>query len=167
MRIDEIYRLLEDPEDGTFAGVKFSSASSQKLLDFTERNDVPNPTPVGKHHITLLFSRVPLPNYKPIGKLKKPLTVIPIDVKLWGEADEKVLVVVLDAPALVNRHKKLMTQHPEAIWEHDEYIPHVTLSYDAGDYDINRLDIKKLGSLTVFEEYKEDIEPDWDQGIHK
>ena len=161
MRIDEIVKLVEAPEDGTFAGVRFDNESVQKLKDFSEDNNIPNQTPIEDYHATLLFSKVPVPEYQPQGKLRTPLTATPNDVKIWGEDEEKALVVTLMCPKLVARHEQLMKQHPNATYDHDEYIPHVTLSYNVGDFDTNSLDISKLGELVIDEEYGDDIDPDW------
>ena len=161
MRIDEIYKLLEAPEDGTFAGVRFDNASADKLRNFTHDNNIPNPVPIEDFHSTLLFSHNPIPNYQPHGKLRTPLTAEPNDVKIWGEDDEKCLVVTLNCPKLVARHEQLMKQHPEATWDHPEYIPHVTLSYNVGDFDPHSIDVSQIGTLTIDEEYGDDIDPDW------
>lgn len=165
MRLSEITKLFEAPEDGTFAGVKFSDASVQELKAFSDKNNIPNPTPPEEYHSTLLFSHTPLPDYTPWGTYKQVLTAIPKDVKIWGEDDEKTLVIVLDAPGLVKRHKYLMSKHPEATWDHDEFIPHVTLSYDAGDFDLNSLDVSDIGPLEFVEEYSSDIEADWEKNL--
>lgn len=161
MRLDEILKLIEAPEDGTFVGVKFLPADAQKLESFSIENQVPNPNPATKMHITLLFSTNPIPDYKPYGQYKSGLTATPKDVKIWGEDEEKVLVLILESPQLVKRHQYLMKKHPNAKWDFPEYIPHVTLSYDVGDFDPKVLDISKLGKLTLVEEYGEDIDPEY------
>lgn len=165
MRIDEITKLFEAPEDGTFAGVRFSDASVQALKEFADANQIPNQTPTEDYHSTLLFSHTPLPDYEPHGAYKSALTAIPKDATIFGEGDEKALVIVLDAPGLVKRHKYLMNKHPEATWDHDEYIPHVTLSYNAGDFDPNSLNVADIGPLEFVEEYGDDIEPDWEKNL--
>jgi len=162
MRIDEIL-LREAPEDGTYAGVRFYSDDVKKLEAFVAENNIPNPLPSEDYHSTLLFSKVPVPDYKPHGMYKQSLTAMPKDVKLWGEDEEKALVIILDCPQLVKRHEYLMKKHPEATWDHPAYIPHVTLSYDAGDFDISKLNVKDIGMLSIVEEYGDDIVPDWEK----
>lgn len=165
MRINEILRLNEAPEDGTFAGVKFSDVSVQTLKRFADANKIPNQVPAEDYHSTLLFSHVPLPDYEPRGAYKAALTAMPKYATIFGEGDEKALVIVLNSPALVKRHKYLMSEHPEATWDHAEFIPHVTLSYDAGDFDPNRLNVTNIGMLEFVEEYVSDIEPDWEKNL--
>lgn len=165
MRINEILKLNEAPEDGTFAGVRFDDASIRALKKFADANKIPNQTPAEDYHSTLLFSKVPIKDYEAWGGYKSALTAIPKDVTIFGEGDEKALVIVLDAPGLVKRHKYLMSKHPEATWDHDEFIPHVTLSYDSGDFDPNSLDVSQIGPLSFVEEYSNDIEPDWEKNL--
>lgn len=165
MLIDEITKITEAPEDGTFAGTRFDDMSVQELTRFAAENNIPNQVPPEDLHSTLLFSHMPLPDYKPRGMYKAALTAIPKDVKLWGDDEEKALVIILDSPGLVRRHKYLMDKHPEATWDHNEFIPHVTLSYDVGNFDISTLDVRKIGVLQFVEEYKDDIEPDWEKKL--
>lgn len=165
MRLDEILKLFEAPEDGTFAGVHFDDHSVNALQQFVDDNQIPNQTPPDKYHATLLFSKVPIKGYEPHGAYKQALTATPKDVTIFGEGDEKALVIVLNAPELVKRHKYLMNKHPEATWDYDEYIPHVTLSYNAGDFNIGTLNVADIGPLSIIEEYGADIEPDWEKNL--
>ena len=108
MRLNEILKLFEAPEDGTFAGVRFTEQDAQRLEQFAIDNQIPNPNRASKMHVTLLFSKVPVPDYEPYGTYGSGLTATPKDVKIWGDEEEKVLVVLLDCPKLVKRHKQLM-----------------------------------------------------------
>lgn len=161
MRIDEITKLTEAPEDGTFAGLRFYAQDAQRLEQFALDNEIPNPEPADKLHVTLLFSKNPIPDYKPWGLLKKGMFATPSEARIFGEGDERALVIVLDSPDIVNRHNQLMKKHKEATYDHDEYIPHVTLSYNAGDFDPETLDTSSLSMLTLVEEYGDDIDPNW------
>ena len=49
-------------------------------------------------------------------------------------------------------------QKYDLTYSYDEYIPHITLSYDIGDFDISKLNVKDLPSnFTINTEYKEDL----------
>lgn len=161
MRIDEIVNLREAPEDGTFAGLHLYKQDAQKLHQFALDNKIPNPEPVDRLHVTLLFSRVVIADYEPWGLLKKGMFAMPVEARIFGEGDERALVIVLDSPDIVNRHNQLMAKHKEATWDHDDYIPHVTLSYNAGDFDPKTLDVSSIGMITLVEEYTNDIDPGW------
>ena len=86
-------------------------------------------------------------------------TAEPLKFHIFETADKKrALVVVLKSEYLVNRHKELMTNY-NLTYDFDEYIPHITLSYDIGNFDISKLDIKDLPSnFTINTEYKEDLD---------
>ena len=161
MRIDEIVNLTEAPEDGTFAGLHLYGQDAQRLHQFALENEIPNPEPADRLHVTVVFSRKYIPDFKPLGKLKSPMRGMPIEARIFGEGDERALVIVLDAPEVVARHKYVMDHYEEATYDHDEYIPHVTLSYNAGDFDPETLDVSSIGMVTLVEEYTSDIDPDW------
>ena len=95
-------------------------------------------------HCTLLYSRKHCPDYKPLGKLNRPLHIQFGGFEIWPTQDKKhALIVRLDAPEMIARHNNLMKEHG-ATYDYDEYKPHITLSYDVGkDFDISTLkDIK-------------------------
>lgn len=163
MRLEEIIlnRLFEAPEDGTFVGYHLYAQDAQRLQQFALDNGIPNPEPADKMHVTVLFSRNPVPNIKPWGMLKKAMYAMPVEARIFGEGDEKALVIVLDAPDVVKRHKQLMQMHKEATHDHADFIPHVTLSYNAGDFDPTTLDVSSIGMITLVEEYTNDIDPGW------
>ena len=163
MRIYEITRLTEAPEDGTFAGFHLYKPDARKLHQFALDNEIPNAEPADKMHVTVMFSRTYIPNFKPMGMLKKAIYATPIEVRKFGEA----LVIVLDAPEVVARHKYIMNHYKEATYDHDEFIPHVTLSYDSGRFDEKTLDVSSIGMITLVEEYTNDINPDWGTGQYK
>lgn len=163
MRLEEIIinRLYEDTEDGTFVGLKLYSQDAQRLHQFALDNEIPNPEPVDRLHVTVLFSKTVVPDIKPWGLLKKGMFGMPKEARIFGEGDEKALVIVLDAPDIVKRHKQLLSMYKEAEHSHDEFIPHVTLSYNAGDFDPQTLDLSSLGMITLVEEYTNDIDSGW------
>lgn len=165
MRLEEIIinRLVEGPEDGTFAGFHLYDQDAQRLHQFALENEIPNPEPANKLHVTSMFSRKYIPDFKALGKLKSPMRATPIEARKFGEA----LVIVLDAPEVVARHKYIMDNYSEATYDHDEFIPHVTLSYDCGNFDPETLDVSSLGMITLVEEYTNDINPDWGTGQYK
>jgi len=118
------------------------------------------------YHVTIIYSRTyddieVNPNKKYLAKLDK--------LHLFGE---DFLVVMLDCPELVQHHKELMNTH-NLTYDYDEYIPHITLSYNAQKEcskelldklnggvlvnDFNGLEV----SLTLSDEYQEDLNLDY------
>lgn len=149
--------FVTEAKKGTYSGGKFTKFLNEGLISFSKQNNIPNIN--NEPHVTILFSRKHLPNYKGAGKVSYKASVKDFHV---FEGETKVLVLTLESPDLVNRHNELMTEH-EATYDFPEYIPHVTLSYDLGDYNIDNLNIEDLDDLdfTITEEYQEDLNLDW------
>ena len=135
---------------GTYAGVRFSNETLENLAKYIEDNDIPDPH--RDFHCTLLFSRKVLPKYDPI-EYNKPLTGKCKGFELFNEG--KALVLRFDCPELVKRHKELMDEH-KATYDYDEYLPHVTLSYDASKVDVDELPKPKF-PIVITKEYKEEL----------
>lgn len=157
MRLNEILQEETQPK-GTFAGVRLSPDSVAKLMAFAKEHNIPEPLPEDEYHVTLLYSRKYLPEYKPLGKFKTPLTALVKDFTLLGE-EKDALVALIDCPALVKRHQALMKEH-DATWDWPEYKPHVTLSYSAKGFDTSDLYVSDVGYLKLVSEYMEDLDFD-------
>ena len=160
---DLLKSLLEGKEpDGTYVGVKLSKDSMKKLSELQKAIDVPNPLDPEKMHITVIYSRKHLPDFKAKGKLEKPIKAKLDELDIFPSRDDKnVLVVKLKTPELTKRHKEIMKEHG-ATYDWDEYKPHVTLSYDVGDFDPKAHNLKDhLNEIEIVEEYDEDLKLDW------
>ncbi len=165
----KIINILEITEPaGTYAAVKFDEATKDALLTYAKENKLPHVVKRDSLHCTLLYSHKHCPDYKAIGKIDPPMIATPDGFNVWESSENedgtktKCLVVKLNCPELVNRHKELMDEHG-ATFDYPTYTPHVTLSYDIGDIDTNDMtDIKKVvPTLTIIEEYGEDLKSDW------
>lgn len=160
MKLDEINKPKTD-ETGSYAGVRFSTTTTKALEQYIEDNKIPNPLDAEHFHTTLLYSRKFLPDYEPAGKYKVPFVGTPKILEVWpSQPDENgkvknCLVLTYDCPKLYQRHHKLMNQHG-ATYDFDEYKPHVTLSYDIGDFKIDKLS-EFEEDLEIVEEYGEDL----------
>lgn len=155
--------------EGTYAGWYFDSKSKTIINNLQNTLGIPNLTPKDKLHVTLLFSRKFLPNYKPLGKVNIKVQIS--DFKVFETEDKKyVLVAVLkgvgDKNPLIERHKELMVKH-EATFDYEVYTPHVTLSYDVGPgfnfEKLKSLEVEKIIGqfLNLNEEYSEGLDLNW------
>lgn len=157
MKLNEVAK-----KPGTFAGMKLSKESEDKILQFCEDNEVPNPVPREELHSTLLFSRKHLPNYQPKGDLPSSYISLENGYDIWDTSsgsdtdDRKCLVLKIKCDDLSNRHKELMDEH-EGTWDYPTYDPHITMSYDIGAADLSNLDTSTLGELEFVNEYGEDL----------
>jgi len=145
---------------GTYCGARFGKNSQERLAKFAEDIDVPNVIPMNKFHVTILYSRKFLPNFRPEGYYKNPYSAQVESLEIWpSQGGKNCLVLKLDCDGLIKRHKYLMKEHG-ATFDYPEYKPHVTLSYDIGDMSIEDIEIPKF-HLYLEREYKEDLDLDW------
>jgi hypothetical protein len=161
MKLDDLKKSFTQ---GTYAGVKFSDDTAEKLRKFAHDYGIPKPLKKEKLHTTLLYSRKYLPNYEAAGKYDQPMIAA---FKGWdmfltrpmkGEAT-RALVLKLDCVDLWNRWSFLMNEH-QATYDFLDYIPHVTLSYDIGEFDYQRLPVFD-DTIEIVEEYMSKLDLDW------
>lgn len=163
--IPSFKEYISEGKGGTYAGVRFDAETNLKLYNFCISNGIPNPVPINKLHVTLLYSRKHLPNYEAEGDYASPICCYPKEFVVWetnGENKPKsrCLILKLNAPDLVERHKKLMDEH-QATYDYPEYTVHVTLSYDIGDKNISGLQVNDKFEMNLVHEYQEVLKTDW------
>lgn len=148
---------------GTYAAVKFDQATKKVIHRYCAIAGIPNEIRPDKLHSTLLFSEVDLPDYQPTDQYSSPLVAYPIGLAVWNTTNEageinKCLVVLLDCPPLVARHQALMLEH-NATYPFSTYQPHVTLSYNVGDLDIESLPFFDgyVPHVVIVGEYKQEL----------
>lgn len=163
MRLSQIVtEKKQSPKKGTYVGVRLSKESIEKVLGIIKKLDVPEPVKESEMHLTVIFSRKHLPDFKPRGKLDEPIKIKAkkLDIFPSGDGDSNVLVIIMDAPDLINRHEEIMDEH-KATYDFPEFIPHMTLSYNCGDFDYKKHNMGDLlGSLEIDREYEEELELD-------
>lgn len=165
MNIGEI--IMENNNKGTYAAMRFSLASALALQKFCQKFKVPNCLKLADYHSTLLYSRNYLPDYTPAGRLDPPMIALPKNLEIWespANAFKKeatnCLVLRINCPELVDRFEYLMNNH-DATYDYDEYKPHVTLSYDVGDFSLDGIDCcKEIPELELVVEYSETLDLD-------
>jgi len=154
-------------QKGTYAGVRFDAKTLNNIRDFTKKNNVPNVVPRKKIHTTLLYSRKYLPNYEAQGEINPPMEGQPLKFEVWDSQPDddgnvkKCLVLSYKCDELTKRHNFLMKEH-KATYDYDSYKPHITFSYDVGDFDYKNLPAF-TNPITIVSEYKEDLNLDWNK----
>ena len=119
---------------GTYVAVKFSEKSNNELVEFARQLGLPDGRP---YHCTVAYSKVFF-EYPKLQDIKIELAKIK-QYRQFGERGE-ALVLELDCPFLDILHEKIMKDNPQATYDFESYIPHVTLSYDFESFEIpNRI----------------------------
>jgi hypothetical protein len=149
-------RLFEiEDSRGSYAAVKFDPTTVKALEAYQYDNNIPNALSADDFHSTVMFSRNYIPEFKVLegpldwqGTFRK-FTSFPSD-------DTQALVLIYDCWELEERFDKIMDEY-DATWDHDDFHPHITLSYDLEDLDIKSLP-KYEGPIIIVEEYADDLD---------
>ena len=124
---------------GTYVALRVLGGANAWLDDFIKQHNIP---PVGtvkeqRRHVTVIYSRV----FAFVEPQKAKLyQAYGRELKVFDEPDgRRCLVIVLEAPEVVRRHEELMRANPQMTYDFPNYVPHITLSYDIGNFDITTL----------------------------
>lgn len=155
MKLNEIKKK----EGGTYAAAKMDKKSCDKIKQFCIDNNIPNRVKSEKLHTTIIYSRTKAPNLKASDEIY-PLKAMCSELEIFKTFDGKnALVMKLHSPELVAHHESIMREH-QTTYDYDEYKPHITISYDCGDFDPNSF-VGELPMVTFISEYVEDLVLDW------
>lgn len=163
MKLKDITHTVTDKKPGTYAGIRFSPETVEALEAFGKTHKIANQLTNDDFHSTLLYSRKHLPNYEPAGDYQQPMIGTPTQWDVWpSNPDEdgntrNILVLQYSCPPLYQRHHELMQKHG-ATYDFDTYKPHITISYDAGDINVDKLPLFD-GDIEIVSEYMEELDP--------
>ncbi len=152
-------RLYEIESDkGSYAAVKFDPTTTEALKEYQYDNHIPNPLQPDEFHSTVMFSRKYIPTFKALGELPS-----------WGgmftkwdifpSEEEKALVLKYDCHELSERFDQIIKEYG-ATWDHKNFQPHITLSYNVDELDISKLP-KYDGPIILITEYNNDLDLGW------
>lgn len=147
----------EKEQKGIYVAVKYNQSACDDLLDFIKKYQIPSVLKAEDFHTTLIYSK----KYADIKDLDddigdSEIVAEPTELHVFETFDKKrALVIKLDCPYLDERHKYLMQKY-NLTYDYDEYIPHITLSYDIGDMEIPK-DIEFPKFFRIQAEYQEDL----------
>lgn len=170
MLLSHLYELApsttQETETGTYAAVTFSEDTVASIAELQEKLEVPNPLDPSDFHSTLLYSRKPLPNYIAKGELTPVVTSDTEDftLQIWPSngGEKNVLVMTYPCDWLTERWEALMEEH-DASWDFPDFTPHVTLSYDVGDWKPSEqiVHFTSQKPIVIVNEYSKPLDEDW------
>jgi hypothetical protein len=144
---------------GTFVAVKFHQDTRSALLNFAERHKVPNVIAEKDLHCTVTYSRSKLLGVRDRTSINPVWIGTPLHFEVFKSSEGKnCLVLRFTCGELYSRHHFL--KHKKgATHDFPSFLPHITLSYDAGNYDISVLPSieTELPRILIVEEYSEDL----------
>lgn len=159
--------MMVERRTGTYAAVRYDEASCEALKALMKLWNVPNPINPDHFHSTLIYSRKPVPKehqhnmdreeLKRLG-WKFPISGFRMMDSSSEITDKIVLVLMLEAPQLQELHDKLVANG--ATHDFDSYDAHITLSYNAPNFDWSKIVIPEV-SIVPEEIYFEPLNANW------
>ena len=153
MRLHEI-----NESKGSYAAVKFDADTIKALAEYQAHNNIPAPLDKDEFHATVMFSTKYCPAFEALGEgldWSGEFT----DFDIFPSDEDNALVLKFSCPELEQRFADIMQTH-DASWDYDDYLPHVTLSYNVQDLDHTALPAY-TGPIIIVSEYGTDLELDW------
>lgn len=95
------------------------------------------PKPDSDLHVTIAYSKTAV-DWDLVGRRKSELFVDGSGRSVEILGSDNALVLMLDSPELERRHKDILSVG--ASWDHSEYRPHVTITYDSEGVDVNDIE---------------------------
>lgn len=142
---------------GSYVAVKFSDKTLDVLQGLQKKLGLKNPVPRDKLHATLIYSRVPLLAYEPLGAIDETF-----EPTVQGHyIKDDCYVLLIESGWMRKRHEILLTKH-QGTHDYVPYTPHVTLSYDDPGVEEQKL-ILPVSEIAV--EYYEDLDLDWKEKL--
>ena len=154
---EDILKESEKDPRVVYVAVKYNQSAGDDLLDFIKKYEIPSVLKAEDFHTTVICSK----KYADIRELEDDLgdseiVAKPTELHVFETFDKKrALVIKLDCSYLLERHKYLMQKY-ELEYDYDEYIPHITLSYDIGEMEIPK-DTEFPKFFRIQSEYSEDL----------
>ena len=152
-------------ESGIYIAVKYNRFSVNKIKQLAEKYQVPNVIPLDKFHTTLIYSTKGAENVETFEDME--YVVLPNQLDIWtSKSGEKCLVLKVDCTQLVRRNKELMEKY-QFVSDYPEYNPHITISYDIGDWSMitemqSYLNNNKIYNMILTTgEYQEELKTEW------
>lgn len=154
----------DKPETGAFVGVKFSELTVEELLKLIEALNIENPTNADELHCTVMYTKSDVPDLLDMDgqSYDPPLVATGDKFEIFKTQDENdCLVLRIKCDELVERHEAIKDKY-SAVYTHDEFKPHITLSYNCNEFDLDAANEKKsIDSIEIVEEYVTSLNSDW------
>lgn len=154
-----------ESEPGKYIGVRFSQETVDNLVQYCQDTGIPNPLAPEKFHSTVLYSRKPLPDLEAIGDYEVPMYGTLTEFDVWQSTPDEgeptnCLVLKYDCTELSDRHNELSEMYNVPFDFEGGYKPHVTFSYDIGDFSIDELEVPNF-KIEIVHEYEEELNTNW------
>ena len=146
--------MTHDP--GLYVSAHFDRTTYDNLNRFVQNLQIENTVPPGKFHTTIVYSRrwVPL---KP-AIYRENIDPRSYKWKVFGTPGLECLVLTFESEVLHSRWKEAIGLG--ATWDHNGYQPHVTITYDARDINVDSLPLPEF-PLVIKDELHKANDENW------
>lgn len=128
---------------GTYIALSVDRLSAKKIRHFAEDHGIENPVPEEEMHCTIFSTNDFLKGFEAKGVLIEPYMINGFELEVWDmQNGNNALVAKFKSEDLTARYNAILKEYPDATPLHDDFIPHVTVSYEAGkenEYDLERM----------------------------
>lgn len=131
---------------GLFVGYRINRQARQGFFFFSEDHQIPNPVPQDELHVTLIGSPTFDPEFTPEGILERPIAISNLTPDVWTTKDGKKCLVMRFESRELQQEYEYVTRTYNLKSEYEEFLPHITLSYDLEGREIDK---KELGNMQV------------------
>lgn len=135
-----------------------------EIVAWAKRQGFKSPLPASDLHVTIAFSRAPV-DWMAVGEAwsgKDGKATINAGGPRVMERFGKAVVLLFASEELTWRHEAII--RAGASWDHEEYQPHVTISWEADGLDLAKVEPFR-GVIELGPEIFEDLDEDWQSGV--
>lgn len=140
--------------------------NASDILKWAKEQGFGTTLPADDLHVTIAFSRSPVDWMKigeswSFGDAKGNLMINPGGPRLMERFGDAV-VLLFGSSDLSWRHMSI--REAGASWDHDEYQPHITITYKIGDVDLSKVEPYR-GKIILGPEIFREVNEDWEAGV--
>lgn len=135
--------------------------NSRDILAWAKSQGFKSTLKASELHVTLAYSKAEVEWPEAETEVLKVVSSKNREVCTLGK--DGAVVLKFDSPTLQRRFADLCEEHG-CSWDHENYEPHITISYDASDLDLSKVKAYS-GPIELGPEVLEDIIEDWDVSI--
>lgn len=140
---------------GLFIGLQLAENDLKNIETFQQAIKLPNPVKLDEIHCTL-FSTTD--NFEYVSSLDLPIEIKQLTLgKIKTQTGIDCLVLYFNSQELLEYHDFIKDKYQVRPF-YPKFIAHITLSYDCGDLDLNKVDLSKyIEKVTLIKEYSQEL----------
>lgn len=137
--------------------------NGEEIIRWAKAQGFKTTLPVADLHVTIAFSRQPV-DWMECGQSWRPKEEIPAGGPRQMEQFGEARVLLFASEELKWRHERI--KEAGATWDHPDYQPHITISYDPDAPEIGAIEAYQ-GPIILGPEIFAEVKEDWAEGINE